>query len=64
MDGHPCQSQKKCRKNHWSRRVITCRPADLLADQYDQFAKEIAQYAKSEEDVLIYAYFQNKVVIS
>lgn len=37
--------------------VITCRPADLLADQYDQFAKEIAQYAKSEEDVLIYALF-------
>lgn len=37
--------------------VITCRPADLLEDQYDQFAKEIAQYAKSEEDVLIYALF-------
>lgn len=37
--------------------VITCRPADLLADQYDQFANEIAQYAKSEEDVLIYALF-------
>ena len=37
--------------------VITCRPADLLEDQYDQFANEIAQYAKSEEDVLIYALF-------
>ena len=29
----------------------------MLADQYDQFAKEIAQYAKSEEDVLIYVLF-------
>ncbi|MEB8417282.1 oxaloacetate decarboxylase subunit alpha [Enterococcus casseliflavus] len=37
--------------------VITVRPADLLAPQLPAFKEEIAEYAKSEEDVLIYALF-------
>ncbi|EOT38483.1 oxaloacetate decarboxylase subunit alpha [Enterococcus columbae] len=37
--------------------LITCRPADLLTNQLPGFAKEIEQYAKSEEDVLSYALF-------
>ncbi|EOT40359.1 oxaloacetate decarboxylase subunit alpha [Enterococcus columbae] len=36
---------------------ITCRPADLIADQLPGFAEEIKQYAKSEEDLLSYALF-------
>lgn len=36
---------------------ITCRPADLIADQLPGFAEEIKQYAKSEEDILSYALF-------
>lgn len=37
--------------------VITARPADLLAPQLLAFKEEIAEYAKSEEDVLMYALF-------
>ncbi|MBO6384616.1 oxaloacetate decarboxylase subunit alpha [Enterococcus casseliflavus] len=37
--------------------VITFRPADLLAPQLPAFKEEIAEYAKSEEDVLMYALF-------
>ncbi|MDR0921308.1 MAG: oxaloacetate decarboxylase subunit alpha [Lactobacillales bacterium] len=36
---------------------IEGRPADLIAPQMDEFAKEISQYAKSTEDVLSYALF-------
>lgn len=37
--------------------VITARPADLLMPQLPAFREEIAEYAKSEEDVLMYALF-------
>lgn len=37
--------------------VITVRPADLLAPQLPAFKEEIAEYARSEEDVLMYALF-------
>lgn len=37
--------------------TITTRPADLLEPQLPQFKKEIAKYAKTEEDVLMYALF-------
>lgn len=37
--------------------VITQRPADLIAPQMPAFREEIKQYAKSEEDVLMYALF-------
>ncbi|WP_449260372.1 oxaloacetate decarboxylase subunit alpha [Enterococcus casseliflavus] len=37
--------------------VITVRPADLLAPQLPALKEEIAEYAKSEEDVLMYALF-------
>ncbi len=37
--------------------VITVRPADLLAPQLPAYKEEIAEYAKSEEDVLMYALF-------
>ncbi|MGG5315300.1 oxaloacetate decarboxylase subunit alpha [Enterococcus sp. AZ072] len=37
--------------------VITARPADLIAPQLPAFREEIKEYAKSEEDVLMYALF-------
>ncbi|MEQ7034413.1 oxaloacetate decarboxylase subunit alpha [Enterococcus durans] len=37
--------------------VVTVRPADLIASQLPEFRKEIAEYAKTEEDVLMYALF-------
>lgn len=37
--------------------VITQRPADLIAPQLPVFKEEIKEYAKSEEDVLMYALF-------
>lgn len=37
--------------------VMTERPADFLAPQLSEFEKAIAQYAKTEEDVLSYALF-------
>ncbi|MGX7238929.1 oxaloacetate decarboxylase subunit alpha, partial [Enterococcus phoeniculicola] len=36
---------------------ITERPADLIAPQLPEFEAEISEYAKSEEDVLMYALF-------
>lgn len=38
-------------------KVITERPADLIAPQLPEFREEIKQYAHSEEDVLMYALF-------
>lgn len=37
--------------------VITVRPADLLTPELPQYKKEIGEYAKSTEDVLMYAMF-------
>ncbi|MGH1866142.1 oxaloacetate decarboxylase subunit alpha [Enterococcus durans] len=37
--------------------VVTVRPADLIAPQLPEFRKEITEYAKTEEDVLMYALF-------
>jgi oxaloacetate decarboxylase alpha subunit len=37
--------------------VITCRPADLLKPELNVLREEIKDYAKSEEDVLLYAMF-------
>ena len=39
---------------------ITCRPADLIEPQLPRIREEIAQYAKSEEDVLSYALFPDQ----
>ena len=36
---------------------ITCRPADLIKPQLDNFRKEAAQYIQQDEDVLTYALF-------
>ncbi len=40
--------------------VMTIRPADLIEPQLPKLREEIAQYAKSEEDVLSYASFLNQ----
>lgn len=37
--------------------IVTVRPADLIAPQLPEFRKETAEYAKTEEDVLMYALF-------
>ena len=39
---------------------ITCRPADLIEPQLPRIREEIAQYAKTEEDVLSYALFPDQ----
>ncbi|MCE5295841.1 MAG: pyruvate/oxaloacetate carboxyltransferase [Euryarchaeota archaeon] len=36
---------------------ITVRPADLLEPEFQKLSKEVAEYARSEEDVLSYALF-------
>lgn len=36
---------------------ITCRPADRLKPELDDYRKEIAEYCESDEDVLTYALF-------
>lgn len=36
---------------------ITCRPADLIAPQLEQFEKECSQWKQQDEDVLSYALF-------
>lgn len=36
---------------------ITCRPADLLANEFEKIRKELGSGAESEEDVLTYALF-------
>lgn len=38
-------------------KVITCRPADLIAPEYDKFKEEMKEYYTQEEDVLSYALF-------
>lgn len=38
-------------------KVITCRPADLIAPEMDKYREESKDFAKSEEDVLSYALF-------
>ncbi len=38
-------------------KVITCRPADLIAPELDKLRSEIPQYLEQEEDVLSYALF-------
>lgn len=37
--------------------VITCRPADLLANEMDELRSKVADIAKCEEDVLSCALF-------
>lgn len=37
--------------------VITCRPADLIAEELDKLHGEIEELARSDEDVLTYAMF-------
>ena len=37
--------------------LFTGRPADLILPEFDKLKNEISDYAKSEEDVLIYAMF-------
>lgn len=38
-------------------KVITCRPADLIAPEYDKYKDEMKEYYTQEEDVLSYAVF-------
>ena len=38
-------------------KVITCRPADLIAPEYDKFKEGMKEYYTQEEDVLSYALF-------
>ncbi len=37
--------------------VITCRPADLMADEMDELRRKVGDLAETEEDVLSYAMF-------
>ena len=39
------------------KKPITCRPADLLEDELSKLTDEIKEYAKTEEDILLYAMF-------
>ncbi|MBE0447540.1 MAG: acetyl-CoA carboxylase biotin carboxyl carrier protein [Actinobacteria bacterium] len=39
---------------------ITCRPADLITEKFEDYAAAIGDIAKSEEDVLTYALFPNE----
>ena len=39
---------------------MTVRPADLIEDQLPEIREEIKEYAKSDEDVLMYASSHNK----
>lgn len=39
---------------------VTCRPADLIEPQLPRLREEIAEYARSEEDVLSYALFPDQ----
>lgn len=38
-------------------KVITCRPADLIAPEYEKYKNEMKEYYTQEEDVLSYALF-------
>ena len=51
------RSVGKSKNSSWVKTVVTVRPADLIAPQLPEFRKEIAEYAKTEEDVLMYALF-------
>jgi len=42
--------------------IITCRPADLIADELDTLRREMAQYSQQDEDVLTYALFPQVAV--
>jgi len=46
--------QKKCIGKE---KPITCRPADLIKPQLENYKKEAAQYIEQDEDVLSYALF-------
>lgn len=39
------------------KKIITCRPADLLEPELDKLRGEISQWIEQEEDVLSYAQF-------
>lgn len=39
---------------------IACRPADLITEKFEDYAKAIGDLAKNEEDVLTYALFPNE----
>lgn len=41
---------------------ITCRPADLIKEKWDDYVKSIGELAKSEEDALSYALFPKETV--
>lgn len=40
-----------------SEKMVTCRPADLLEPEYEKRKAEIADLARSEEDIITYALF-------
>ena len=44
-------------------KIITCRPADLIAPEYEKYKEEIKEYYTQEEDVLSYALF-NEVALN
>ena len=44
-------------------KIVTCRPADLIAPEYEKYKAEISQYYTQEEDVLSYALF-NEVALN
>ena len=46
--------QKKCIGDA---KPITCRPADLIKPQLEEYEKEIAQWKQQDEDILSYALF-------
>ncbi len=39
---------------------ITCRPADLITEKFEDYVKVVGDLAKNEEDVLTYALFPNE----
>jgi oxaloacetate decarboxylase alpha subunit len=39
---------------------LTCRPADLITETFDDYAKSIGDLARNEEDVITYALFPNE----
>ena len=49
--------RKKCLGEEGMKEIITCRPADLLKPEFDNFKKEYADLCTSDEDVLSCALF-------
>ncbi|MFA6866608.1 MAG: oxaloacetate decarboxylase subunit alpha [Clostridia bacterium] len=45
---------EKCLKGE---KRITCRPADLIAPEYEKYRKEVAKYSTKDEDILSYCLF-------